>query len=159
MTTYHGFGTLMVLLTIAAAQHPNTNTTRCSSPDPPSGPHSLTSPPGTPALPSIQPCFVHTDNNATNIKDVGIGRPSKYRALPAESFGTRATVALNRASRARPQHMNPVRTTVSNSVRSPTANASKAGATPNDIYCCERKLATNSSTSIMLTRSANESSS
>jgi hypothetical protein len=129
----YGFGTLIVLLTIAAAQHPNNNATRCNSPHPPSAPHNLTNPPGTPALPSIHPWFVQKDISATNISDVGIGRPSKYRAFPVESLGTRATVALNRASRARPQHINVVRMTVSSSVRRPTANASKAGATPKDI--------------------------
>lgn len=62
-----------------------------------------------------------------------MGKPSKNLAFPAESFGTDATVALNRARRASPQQMKPVKATVSRYVRSPTTNASKAGATPNEI--------------------------
>jgi len=62
-----------------------------------------------------------------------MGRPSKYFALPPSFLGTNATVALNRARRARPQHINPVRITVSRYVLNPTTNASRAGATPNDI--------------------------
>lgn len=61
-----------------------------------------------------------------------MGNPSKYFDFPVASFGTDATVALKRASRARPQQMNAVSTTVSRYVRRPTTNANKAGATPND---------------------------
>ena len=67
-----------------------------------------------------------------------MGNPSKYLAFPF-SFGIRATVALKRANRARPQQMKPVRNTVSRYVRRPTVNASNAGATPNDICGIIRK--------------------
>ena len=62
-----------------------------------------------------------------------MGRPSKYFALPPLFFGIKATVALNLARRASPQQMKPVRTTVSRYVLSPTTNAKRQGATPNDI--------------------------
>jgi len=112
-STTHNFGTRSVLLTMAAAQHPKTILTTCNSPRPPCSPHSVTVPQGIPSIPSIQPCFVQYDRMATSASDDGMGRPSKYLALPPSFLGIRATVALNRASRARPQQMKPVRTTVS----------------------------------------------
>ena len=133
-SSLHGFGTRRVLLTIAAAKNPNIALTTCTSPLPPVEPHSVMVPNGSPSLPCIQPCFVQYVRTATSSSDVGMGRPSKYIDLPFASLGTEATVALNRARRARPQQMNPVRTTVSRYVRSPTTNASSAGATPKEIY-------------------------
>jgi hypothetical protein len=69
----------------------------------------------------------------TRKRDDGMGSPSKYFDFPEAFFGMRATVALNLASRARPQQTKPVRKTVSNHVRSPIAKANKPGATPKDI--------------------------
>ena len=112
-STTHNFGTRSVLLTMAAAQHAKIILTTCNSPRPPCSPHSVTVPHGIPSFPSIQPCFVQYDRTATSASDDGMGRPSKYLALPPSFLGIRATVALNRASRARPQQMKPVRTTVS----------------------------------------------
>jgi len=66
-------------------------------------------------------------------RDEGIGRPSKYFDFPVASFGTRATVALNRARRAIPEQMKEVRTRVSGMVRRPRVQAATAGATPNEI--------------------------
>jgi hypothetical protein len=43
-------------------------------------------------------------------------------------------VALKRARRANPLHMNPARMTVSSHVLSPTSKARTAGATPKEIY-------------------------
>ena len=131
--SYQIFGTFNVLLTMAAAQQPKTIETTCNSPLPPSVPQRRRVPPGIPDFPSI--CSVHVQyvKTATRPSEEGMGKPSKYFALPEASLGTDATVALKRASRASPQQMNPVRTTVSRYVRRPTTNASKAGATPNEI--------------------------
>lgn len=68
------------------------------------------------------------------LKLVGIGKPSKYAALPLESFGTLPVVTLNRAKRASPETTNPVRMSWSSGVRMPIAKAQLAGATPNDIW-------------------------
>lgn len=72
-------------------------------------------------------------NSATMERELGIGRPSKWEILPVESFGKRATVALKRARRARPQHTKYVNPKASRLVRIPTAKAKAAGANPNDI--------------------------
>ena len=61
------------------------------------------------------------------------GKSFEVFDFPAASFGMRATVALNLASRVRPQQMKPVSTTVSNHVRNPITKANKPGATPKDI--------------------------
>lgn len=66
-----GLGTRRVLLTIAAAQRPKTTLIRCISPSPPLGPQSVKVPPGIPALPSIQPCFVQYIKSATSPSDEG----------------------------------------------------------------------------------------
>jgi len=109
---FHSFGTRSVLLTMAAAQAAKMKLTMCTSPRPPSLPHSITVPKGIPSLPSTHPFLAQYDNIPISPNDEGMGSPSKYFALPF-SLGTRATVALKRASRARPQQMKPVRTTVS----------------------------------------------
>jgi hypothetical protein len=133
-TLHHNFGTRRVLLTIAAAHKPNITLTGWISPRPPGVPHNVMRPPGMPCLPSTQPSRTQYDRIATSPRDEGIGRPSKYLDLPAASLGINATVALKRARRARPQHMKPVKHTVSRYVRRPTAKATTAGATPNDTY-------------------------
>ena len=63
-----------------------------------------------------------------------MGSPSMYFDFPFASCGTRATVALKRASRAIPAQMKKVRKSVSTGVRSPMQKARIAGATPNEIY-------------------------
>ena len=127
------FGIRSVRLIMAAAHAVKTNEMRWTSPLPPSGPQSWTTPNGIPSVPSNHPWDVQYAKTATRAKEEGIGKPSKYFDFPVTSFGTDATVALKRASRASPQHMKPVRTTVSRNVRRPTTNASNAGATPNEI--------------------------
>lgn len=65
--------------------------------------------------------------------DVGMGVPSKYLLFPVASLGTFPTVMLKRASLVRPQRTKNVRRKWSAGVRSPTANAETAGATPKEI--------------------------
>ncbi len=69
----------------------------------------------------------------TKLNDVGIGNPSKYLLLPVASFGTAATVTLNRARRVSPHRTKKERNSVSRGVRRPRANAAVAGATPKEI--------------------------
>src|SRR5216684_8226973 len=52
---FYSLGTRSVLLTIIAAHAPNIRLTTCRSPCPPDFPHTVTIPPGSPSLPSIQP--------------------------------------------------------------------------------------------------------
>lgn len=94
-----------------------------------------TKPPGTPIFPkpSILPLLTHSAIRPHKNKELGIGKPSKYLALPVVSWGTKATVALNLARRAIPAQMKVVKRKVSVVVRSPIQNAATAGATPNDI--------------------------
>lgn len=69
---------------------------------------------------------------------VGMGVPSKYCDFPVLSFGSVATVTLNRARRVRPQRTKNERKTWSSGVRIPIANAVAAGATPNEICDFDR---------------------
>lgn len=79
-----------------------------------------------------RPAIVY-DNSATIARELGIGKPSKWEILPVESLGKRATVALKRAKRAKPQQTKYVKPKASTLVCIPTAKAKAAGATPNDI--------------------------
>jgi len=65
---------------------------------------------------------------------VGMGVPSKYFDFPVLSLGRTATVTLNRASLVRPQRTKNVRMRWSTGVRIPIANATAAGATPNETW-------------------------
>jgi hypothetical protein len=69
---------------------------------------------------------------AASVIVVGIGVPSKYFDFPDSSLGNVATVTLNRASRVRPQRTKNVRRKWSNGDRIPIANATTAGASPNE---------------------------
>ena len=129
------FGTLRVLLTIMAAQTPNTKLSQCISP------HSHFPPPNTPFLVSpkhvvpkgrsapTQSRYTQYAMTPTSPKELGIGNPSKKLAFPGRS----AAVALNLANLASPAQMNPVKAIVSTGVLRPTQNAKSAGATPNEI--------------------------
>lgn len=129
----YNFGTRRVLLTIAAAQAKKIALAICMSPLPPALPQRVAVPNGSPFPPSIAPSQTKYAIPATIVKLVGIGSPSKYWDFPVASLGTSATVALNRARRARPEQMKPVRITVSSNVRKPITKAKNAGATPNEI--------------------------
>lgn len=97
-------------------------------------------PPGMPLPcrggPSILSVATRAIMHETRPSDDGIGSPSKYEDLPVASLGIRATVALNLASRVRPQQMKVVRMKISPVLRSPMVKARKAGATPKEI--CNR---------------------
>lgn len=95
--------------------------------NPPGNP--LPNPPG----PSNRSVYTHAAMHDTKAKEEGIGNPSKYCDFPVLSFGTSATVALKRASRASPQQMKVVNAKMSSVERQPMVKARKAGATPNEI--------------------------
>lgn len=65
---------------------------------------------------------------------MGIGKPSKYFALPVLSFGNEAAVTLNLASRDTPERRKNERMRVSTVVRRPSTYATTDGATPNETY-------------------------
>jgi len=81
----------------------------------------------------VQLCEAQNAISATMLKLVGIGKPSKYAALPLLSFGTLPVVTLKRANRASPARTNTVRKSWSSGVLRPRANAAAPGATPKDI--------------------------
>lgn len=66
-------------------------------------------------------------------KEVGIGKPSKYLDLPVRSFGIWVTVTLNLANLVKPQRTKKDKTKTSIVDWNPMANATDAGATPNEI--------------------------
>jgi hypothetical protein len=70
----------------------------------------------------------------TRLNVVGIGKPSKYFALPVESFGSEAAVTLKRARRERPHRRKKERISVSRVVRRPRVYARTEGATPKETY-------------------------
>ena len=124
----HGFGTLMVRLTIAHPQPTNTPTIGCNSTSVPSA----KTPPGT-----FSRTILLNRQNAimpTMVKLVGAGKPSKYFDFPVASFGKEETVTLNRARRVSAQRTKKERKRVSRVERSPKAKAEAAGATPNDTW-------------------------
>ena len=143
MFWHYGLGTCSVLETMSAAQIAKTTLIQCIS----SGVSLNASiiPPGKPAGlpggPSIRPVATHTAMHATSPRLEGIGNPSKYFDLPVSSLGSIATVALKRASRAKPQHTNVVRMNMSQVLRRPIVNAKNAGATPNEICASCRNSA------------------
>ena len=63
---------------------------------------------------------------------VGMGVPSKYFDFPVSSFGSTATVTLNRANLVSPQRTKMAKKRWSTGVLKPMANAAAAGATPKD---------------------------
>jgi hypothetical protein len=69
----------------------------------------------------------------TNARVVGMGKPSKYFALPVGSLGREAAVTLKRARRERPQRRKKERMRVSRGVRRPRVYARTEGATPKEI--------------------------
>jgi len=66
-------------------------------------------------------------------REVGVGRPSKYLALPLASLGTLSVVMLKRARRRRPQRAKEVRRKWSKGVRMPIATDATAGETQKEI--------------------------
>jgi hypothetical protein len=78
--------------------------------------------------------LTHPAINAVNPRLEGIGIPVKYFTDPDPPFGINATVALNRANRARPQLAKKRREMMSSAERRPRVYASVAGATPNEIW-------------------------
>jgi hypothetical protein len=71
---------------------------------------------------------------AVNPKLEGIGIPVKYFTDPEPPLGMSATVALNRARRARPHEAKKRRERTSSGSRRPRVYARVAGATPNETY-------------------------
>lgn len=69
--------------------------------------------------------------------EVGVGRPSKYFALPEASWGTLPAVTLKRARRRRPHRAKEVRKNWSSGVRRPIARAAAAGETQKEIWRVE----------------------
>ena len=127
---HQGLGICMLLLTIAhpcATNIPAIGWTSKSKPR-------FQMPPITPLLPpSIIPFQTHQAMHETIPSDVGIGVPSKYLLFPVLSFGKEETVTLKRARRVKPQRTKNDKSRVSMGVRSPSANAHAAGATPKEI--------------------------
>ena len=122
----HGFGTLMVRLTMAHPHRTNTPTIGCTS----KGVPSANIPAGT--WSSTVLLYKHTDIIATMLRLVGAGKPSKYFDLPVASFGKEDTVTLKRARRVKAQRTKNERKRVSSVVRRPRAKAEAAGATPKE---------------------------
>ena len=83
-------------------------------------------------LSKIQPCLTQYAIRVAIDNEVGMGVPSKYWLFPEASFGTLATVILNRASRVRPQRTKKARKRWSTGVRRPRANAAAAGEMPKE---------------------------
>lgn len=136
----YGFGTCSVFETI---QHPcakNRPTIGCTSNIVPC----ITVPNGISAC--VQPRETQNAMRPAMPKLVGIGRPSKYFALPLASLGTFPVVTLKRANLARPARTKQVRRSWSRGVRKPTAKAHIAGATPKEICtCCQQRTSLPSS--------------
>ena len=125
-----GLGIWIVFETMRQPHTTNTPTIGCTPPKS----SSAIIPPSTPSRPpSTMPRDVAMAMPNTKLNDVGIGNPSKYLLLPVASFGTAATVTLNRARRVSPHRTKKERNSVSRGVRRPRANAAVAGATPKEI--------------------------
>lgn len=138
-----GGPTRKVLLTIMAPQRAKRALTTCTCPQPSLSPQRVTTPRGTSACRvavavaaaegwAYQPWVTHQAMVAVRARVEGMGRPSKYFDLPVGSAGMRATVALKRARRARPQERKRRRARVSSGVRRPRVNARTAGAIPKE---------------------------
>ena len=130
MVYSYNLGTFKLLLTIA---HPHAKN-RILATWTLHGFPSAKTPKGNPVPPSCQPFHKHIPIIASMHSVVGIGNPSKYFALPAESLGSEAAVTLKRANLERPERRKKERMNVSTVVRRPRVNASTDGATPNDTY-------------------------
>ena len=148
----HGFGTLRVLEHIKHACTTNKPTTGCVAKGVPAA-----------SVPSgirsrMEPWLTQYAIRAAIDNDVGAGVPSKYCDFPVLSFGSVATVTLNRASLRSAQMTKKVKQTWSTVVRMPIANAQAAGAAPKDILRLSAIAAANALNN-WLTRSAKESSS
>jgi hypothetical protein len=81
---------------------------------------------------------------------VGIGVPSKYLDFPDLSFGSNATVTLNRASRVRPQRTKKVRRRWSTEERTPMEKAAAAGAMPKETFIAIQPPLVSSHTTLVL---------
>lgn len=126
--SHHGLGICIVLLTIMHPWITKMSVTRWNS---------TTVPPAT--IPSgrsskTHPCHSQYAMASVIASVVGIGVPSKYLDLPVLSLGSTDAVTLNRASRATPQRTKKARRRWSTQLRTPKANATDAGATPNETW-------------------------